>query len=170
MNHDAWVNRFARKVPGWTGPQSGGSEVKVDNPDEIVISMEDDDDDVLEPSSVKNNVTPVNTDNPTSNAASETVIAANNPDEIVMDDDDFDFDEPTSTPIINNDNNGSVMNEQTPSLHTPEAHDELINETTDKAPALEISNQGNIFDYRYDDSKPDYSRTVATKLPKLLGS
>jgi hypothetical protein len=157
VNHEAWVNRFARKVPGPPGPQSGGQEIKVDNPDEIVISMDDDDDDVLEPSSVNSNDKPVDTDKPTSNTASETVIAASNPDEIVMDDDDFDFDEPTSTPVINNDNTESVKNEPIQSLHITEAHDELINETTEKAPALEISNQGNAIDYSYGDNEPDYS-------------
>lgn len=157
MNHDAWVNRFARKVPGPPGPQSGGQEIKVDNPDEIVISMEDDDDDVLEPSSVNSNETPVDADKPTSNTASETGITANNPDEIVMDDDDFDFDEPTSTPVTNNDNTESVKNEPTQYLHTSEVHDELINETTEKAPALEISNQGKVIDYSHDDNEPDDS-------------
>jgi hypothetical protein len=168
VNHDAWVNRFARKVPGPAGPQSGGQEIKVDNPDEIVISMDDDDDDVLETPSVNLNETPVNMDTPTSNAASEPVIAASNPDEIVMDDDDFD--EPATTSIINVDNTESIKSEPAQSLDTSEIHDELINEITEKAPELEISNQGNsIVVWTTTKMNQFIYHVIAMKLPKLRG-
>ncbi|KAI8577278.1 hypothetical protein K450DRAFT_253057 [Umbelopsis ramanniana AG] len=140
VNHDAWVNRFARNVPGPPGPQSGGMEIKVDNPDEIVISMDDDDDDdVLDTPSVNLNETPVDMSTPASNTASTQVIATSNPDEIIMDDDDFD--EPATTSVMTNVITESAKSVPTHTPHTAEIHDELINETTEKVPALEVVNQ-----------------------------
>ncbi|KAI9288254.1 lariat debranching enzyme, C-terminal domain-containing protein [Umbelopsis sp. AD052] len=139
VDHDAWMNRFARKVPGPPAPQPGGQEIKIDNPDEIVISMDDDDDDVLETPSVNSNDNTVDMKTTPSNAASDTIIATSNPDEIVMDDDDFD--EPATTPVTTNAIQAPAKSEPIQTLHTAEVHDELMNETTEKAPALETLNQ-----------------------------
>jgi hypothetical protein len=138
--HDAWLNRFSRVGQKRPGLQSTGQEIKINNPEEIVIPMDDDDD--IETPSVNPDEISVDMDEPTPSTASEPVAATNNPDEIVMDDEDFT--EPVTSNAIKVDIEEPVRSQPSHHQNKLDAHDELINETTEKVPALEVSDQGKV--------------------------
>lgn len=133
VHHDEWLRRNTRpQQPTWPGARPAMSRPQaVGNPDEIVISMDDDD----TGAATNLDEIEIDLDEPTPiSAGAVEPISTSNPDEIVMDDDDFD--EPVGISI--KDIKEEVEKSQPSS--TPidaKLHDASLYETTENRPAVD---------------------------------
>ena len=137
VNHDDWMRRNTRNIA-----QGSGGKITIENPDEIIISMDDDD---TTPAANPDEIS-VELDEPisTNQAGAEALAAVSgNPDEIVMDDD---FDEPIEISSVKDINEEIAKSQGAPPTHTPiSGRDVLINESTEKPPALDTSKERKLY-------------------------
>jgi hypothetical protein len=137
VNHDDWMRRNTRNIA-----QGSGGKITIENPDEIIISMDDDD---TTPAANPDEI-PVELDEPisTNQAGAEALAAVTgNPDEIVMDDD---FDEPIEISSVKDVNEEIAKSQGAPPTHTPiSGRDVLINESAEKPPALDTSEERKLY-------------------------